>query len=417
MKEKNTSYHYPKHPEEIKFPIYPGQLSGISRLHAAKSLFTATKSRLAEKLEKRYEKGVVLTSSGSAALVLALTYSGAGPGKEVILSSFNCPNVIDAVLQCGATPVFAQLEFDLSLSVSDARKKATRHTCAIILTHVYGRSENPEIIDWARANGIYIIDDAAQAMFTKQAGVYAGGLGDFGILSFGPSKPLASIGGGALIATKDFLCQQDRPPMEQRRQVIADYKHYMKNQRMQALMKRKHPQPISYVMKKTGLVPSMKVSKLEVLPQSPSVVSVLRMHPSREAIIENQLSKIDQLIKASAKNIETARERFEQAETTYGVQMIQPKEGECLNYLTIVFPQEEERYACSVYLAEKGIQTCWNYLPLDLIPIYQTYATQADENPLWNRVLSLPFKPPLTEEQTRQIAETVLKYAEHQNKN
>ncbi len=45
-------------------------------------------------------------------------------------------------------------------------------------------------------------------MFTKQADTYAGGLGDFGVLSFGPSKPLASIGGGALIAPKEWLRQK-----------------------------------------------------------------------------------------------------------------------------------------------------------------------------------------------------------------
>ncbi len=65
----------------------------------------------------------MLTSSGSAALVLALTYSGAGPGKEVIFSSFSCPNVIDAVLQSGATPVFAQLDEHLSLSFEDVKKE------------------------------------------------------------------------------------------------------------------------------------------------------------------------------------------------------------------------------------------------------------------------------------------------------
>lgn len=50
------------------------------------------------------------------------------------------------------------------------------------------------LIEWAKAKRIRVIDDAAQAMFTKQAGTFAGGLGDFGILSFGMSKPLGSIG-------------------------------------------------------------------------------------------------------------------------------------------------------------------------------------------------------------------------------
>ncbi|MES9776852.1 aminotransferase class V-fold PLP-dependent enzyme [Bacillus velezensis] len=416
MKDKSTNFHFPKNPEVVKYPVYPGQFSVSGRLRAVKHLLTAGQSGLTEKLEKRYGKGVVLTSSGSAALVLALTYSGAGPGKEVIFSSFSCPNVIDAVLQSGATPVFAQLDEHLSLSFEDVKQKVTRQTCAVILTHVYGRRENTAIIDWAKKNGIAVIDDAAQAMFTKQADTFAGGLGDFGILSFGPSKPLASIGGGALIAPKEWLRQKANLPMEQRSQVAADYRIYIRNQRIQAVMKRKRHHPISYMFRKAGAMPSMKATKLEALPDKPAVVPVLRMHPAREAIIDDQLSRMDQLVTASLQNLETAGEIFAKAEETNGIRMIQPQEGEHLNYLTIVFPRDEERYGCSVYLAERGIQTCWNYLPLGRIPIYETYAEEGGEDPLWKRVLSLPFKPPLQKEQVRYIAESVLSYCEQQNK-
>ncbi|WP_163113472.1 aminotransferase class V-fold PLP-dependent enzyme [Bacillus velezensis] len=416
MKDKSTNFHFPKNPEVVKYPVYPGQFSVSGRLRAVKHLLTAGQSGLTEKLEKRYGKGVVLTSSGSAALVLALTYSGAGPGKEVIFSSFSCPNVIDAVLQSGATPVFAQLDEHLFLSFEDVKKKVTRRTCAVILTHVYGRRENTAIIDWAKENGIAVIDDAAQAMFTKQADTFAGGLGDFGILSFGPSKPLASIGGGALIAPKEWLRQKANLPMEQRSQVAADYRIYIRNQRIQAVMKRKRHHPISYMFRKAGAMPSMKATKLEALPDKPAVVPVLRMHPAREAIIDDQLSRMDQLVTASLRNLETAGEIFAKAEETNGIRMIQPQEGEHLNYLTVVFPRDEERYGCSVYLAERGIQTCWNYLPLERIPIYETYAGEGGEDPLWKRVLSLPFKPPLQKKQVRYIAESVLSYCEQQNK-
>lgn len=416
MRDTSTNFHFPKNPEEIKYPIYPGQFSVSGRLRAVKHLLTAGQSGLNEKLEKRYGKGIVLTSSGSAALVLALTYSGAGPGKEVIFSSFSCPNVIDAVLQSGAAPVFAKLDEQLSLSFEDVKKKVTRQTCAVILTHVYGRRENTAIIDWAKENGIAVIDDAAQAMFTKQADTFAGGLGDFGILSFGPSKPLASIGGGALIAPKEWLRQKANLPMEQRSQVAADYRIYIRNQRIQAVMKRKRHHPISYMFRKAGAMPSMKATKLEALPDKPAVVPVLRMHPAREAIIDDQLSRMDQLVTASLRNLETAGEIFAKAGETNGIRMIQPQEGEHLNYLTIVFPRDEERYGCSVYLAERGIQTCWNYLPLGRIPIYETYAGEGGEDPLWKRVLSLPFKPPLQKEQVRYIAESVLSYYEQKNK-
>lgn len=204
--------------------------------------------------------------------------------------------------------------------------------------------------------------------------------------------------------------------MEQRSQVAADYRIYIRNQRIQAVMKRKRHHPISYMFRKAGAMPSMKATKLEALPDKPAVVPVLRMHPAREAIIDDQLSRIDQLVTASLRNLQTAGEIFAKAGETNGIRMIQPQEGEHLNYLTIVFPRDEERYGCSVYLAERGIQTCWNYLPLGRIPIYETYAGEGGEDPLWKRVLSLPFKPPLQKKQVRYIAESVLSYCEQQNK-
>lgn len=173
---------------------------------------------------------------------------------------------------------------------------------------------------------------------------------------------------------------------------------------------------LSFLFRKTGVQTSMKTSKLEVLPKKPATVPLLRMHPVRQAIIEYQLSKMERLVRESSRNLETARYIFAQAEELYGIKMIEPQEGESLNYLTIVFSQEGERYDCSAYLAAKGIQTCWNYLPLHLIPLYQPYSRQEDEHSLWKRVLSLPFKPPLGTEQVKYIAETVLAYAEQKNK-
>lgn len=59
---------------------------------------------------------------------------------------------------------------------------------------MYGCHEDLEVINWARDNDIYIIDDAAQAMFSYQNEKLIGSLGDIGILSFGGTKPIPSIG-------------------------------------------------------------------------------------------------------------------------------------------------------------------------------------------------------------------------------
>ncbi|PFU35772.1 dTDP-4-dehydro-6-deoxy-D-glucose 4-aminotransferase, partial [Bacillus cereus] len=69
-----------------------------------------------------------------------------------------------------------------------------------------------------------------------------------------------------------------------------------------------------------------------------------------------------------------------------------------------------------VHLAEKGIQTCWNYLPLSEIPIFSKYATESENiDFLWPRVLSIPFKYPLVDKDLKYICSQILKYLENKN--
>ncbi|MEM5649679.1 aminotransferase class V-fold PLP-dependent enzyme [Bacillus cereus] len=137
---------------------------------------------------------MVLTNSGTSALVVGLKYLKVAKGDEVILSNFNCPNVIEAILTVGAKPVLIDLNTNHSISLNKIKKHWNANTKAIILTHLYGCHDDLDIIDWARENNIYIIDDAAQAMFSYQNGKPVGSLGDIGILSFGGTKPIPSIG-------------------------------------------------------------------------------------------------------------------------------------------------------------------------------------------------------------------------------
>ncbi|MED3347068.1 DegT/DnrJ/EryC1/StrS family aminotransferase, partial [Bacillus thuringiensis] len=107
---------------------------------------------------------------------------------------------------------------------------------------------------------------------------------------------------------------------------------------------------------------------------------------------------------------------LQEIEEKYGVKIIFSAQNVYLNYFTIIFKESSDRYECSVHLAEKGIQTCWNYLPLSEIPIFSKYATESENiDYLWPRVLSIPFKYPLVNKDLKYICSQILKYLENKN--
>ncbi len=82
---------------------------------------------------------VLLTDSGTSALVLALECLNIGPEDEVLLATFNCPQVIDAILAVGAVPVL--IDSDPATGASDPAsmvRAVTGRTRAIVLTHQFG---------------------------------------------------------------------------------------------------------------------------------------------------------------------------------------------------------------------------------------------------------------------------------------
>lgn len=143
---------------------------------------------------------VMTTNLGRTALILGLKAIGLEKGAGVILPTIICPTVIRAVLQADCRPILVDVERNLHLSVNildSCQEKAH----AVIVPHLYGLSAPIlEIREWSKRAGLYLIDDAAQAVGISIGGKYLGTFGDFGILSFGPFKSLSAPRGGALIS-------------------------------------------------------------------------------------------------------------------------------------------------------------------------------------------------------------------------
>ena len=147
----------------------------------------------------------VAVGSGTDALRLALEALGIGPGDEVITTPFTFIATAEMVSQIGAVPVFVDIDPETyAIDPRDVEKHLSARTRAIIPVHLYGHpADMTAILELAKPRGIFVIEDAAQAVGAEHRGRRAGGIGDLGCFSFYPTKNLGAYGDAGLITTND----------------------------------------------------------------------------------------------------------------------------------------------------------------------------------------------------------------------
>ncbi len=163
-----------------------------------------------EKLVSRLSKYtgsdyLFLAPSGTDAIIKSLSVLNLPPDAEVIVPSFCCRAVSDAVIRSGFKPVFSDVSIDnYNITVSDIEKVFTDKTAAVIVVHLFGQpAPIDEINDYARQKSVFVIEDAAQSFGgAYKNGAKLGILGDVGILSFGYEKIIDAGGGGAILTNR-----------------------------------------------------------------------------------------------------------------------------------------------------------------------------------------------------------------------
>jgi dTDP-4-amino-4,6-dideoxygalactose transaminase len=149
-------------------------------------------------------------SSGTDALLAALMALGLGPGDEVVTSPYTFFATAGAVSRLGATPVFADIEpagFGLDPAAIEAA--ITARTVGLVPVHLFGQAaELRPILDLAARRGLWVLEDAAQAIGARYRGDGAGTLGAAGVLSFFPAKNLGALGDAGAVVTKDAALAQ-----------------------------------------------------------------------------------------------------------------------------------------------------------------------------------------------------------------
>lgn len=150
-------------------------------------------------------KHAIAVNSGTDALVIALKALDIGKGDEVLVPDFTFVATATAVLLAGATPVLVDVEPEtFMMDMEAAQAKLTKKTKAIIPVHLYGQAMNmTAVMQFAKQAKLKVVEDTAQAIGATWNRQAAGTFGDFGCLSFFPTKNFGAIGDGGMLLTND----------------------------------------------------------------------------------------------------------------------------------------------------------------------------------------------------------------------
>ncbi len=152
----------------------------------------------------------ICTTNGTTALHLALVSAGIKPGDEVIIPTFTMIATAFAIIYTGAKPVFIDSEPETyNMDVTQIEEKITPKTKAIMPVHIYGHPcDMDPIMEVAKKNNLWVIEDAAEAHGAEYKGRKTGGIGHIGCFSFYANKIITTGEGGMVVTSDEKIAQK-----------------------------------------------------------------------------------------------------------------------------------------------------------------------------------------------------------------
>jgi len=307
----------------------------------------------------------ISVANGTDALYISMKMLGIGPGDEVITTAHSWISTSETIIQTGATPVFVDIEEDyFTIDPKEIEKKISAKTKAIIPVHIYGQMcDMPRIMEIAEENGLYVIEDCAQAHFSEINSIRAGLHGTTGTFSFYPGKNLGAYGDAGAILTNDH-------------DLAIKLKMYANHG---ALVKHQHE------------IDGIN-SRLDTLQ-----AAILRV-------------KLKHILKWTEKRQEKAA-LYNELLTNAAVTIPKVRSNSRHSYHLYVI-RSEQRDQLRTYLKDHGIPTVLHYPRiLPLLKPYEHLGYSAEDFPVAYRyqqeICSIPIFPELTMEQAQYIAETI----------
>jgi dTDP-4-amino-4,6-dideoxygalactose transaminase len=144
-------------------------------------------------------------ANGTTAITVGLRALGIGPGDEVLVPNHTFIGTAEPVVEVGANPVLVDIDEEYrQIDLNAAERKITHKTKAIIPVHLYGFPEPmDQLMEFARAHNLQVIEDCAQAHLAKWKGRAVGTFGAAGTFSFYPGKNLGAMGDAGFFVSQD----------------------------------------------------------------------------------------------------------------------------------------------------------------------------------------------------------------------
>jgi dTDP-4-amino-4,6-dideoxygalactose transaminase len=313
----------------------------------------------------------VAVNSCTAGLHLALTTLGIGPGDEVLVPSLSFVATANAVIYCGATPIFVDIgSLDVPLmSVDDAATRCTERTKAVIVMHYAGYLADADAWrEFADQRGISLIEDSAHAVGAARSRIF----GDFAVFSFFGNKNMTTAEGGMILGADGELMTAAR-------------------------MGRGHGMTTSTVQRLNG--------------QGPYDVTMLgfnyRMTELSAALGLAQLRKLPGW---NARR-KTLSARYRQLLSDSGISTPFTRHGPSTHHIfPVLLPESADRAQVIAALRQEGIQTSLHYPPIHSLSWYR-HRDPGVHLPVTemfsSRELTLPLHPKMDDAQVECVAHTL----------
>ncbi len=314
----------------------------------------------------------VAVSSGTAALHCALYAINLKPGDEVITVPFTFVATANCILMSGGKIVFTDIDEEtFNISPEQIKNKITKKTKAIIAVDLYGQTYDYDAVKKiAKENGLFLIEDASQAVGAEDKGRKAGTLGDIGCFSFYATKNLMTGEGGMVVTNKKEYADR-----------VRMFRHHGQTED-----KRYEYLDLGYNYRMTDFVAALGIEQLKKIKK----LNILR-RKNAQYFMQN-LKGIKGLILPKVKK--GKRHVFHQFTIR----------------VTPDFKMTRDEFAS--YLKEKGI-FCGIYYPkpLHLHAHFQRLGYKKGDFPVSERmsdeVLSLPVHPYLTQSELKYIVKVI----------
>ncbi|MFK7903321.1 MAG: DegT/DnrJ/EryC1/StrS family aminotransferase [Nitratireductor sp.] len=307
----------------------------------------------------------VLASNGTLAIYLALKALGIGPGDEVLVQNVSFIASANAIEMVGAKPVFVDIPAFNDLTIDLDKIKINPNTKGLMIAHLFGTacSNTEAVVEFCKKNNLYMIEDAAQALYISNGTNQCGNFGDVATFSFYADKTITTAEGG-------FVCTKHEDVFERMT--------YLRNQGRKSSGTFVHPE-IGYNFRMTDLQCALGLS---------------------------QMKKIDH-IRTQKQLLATNYRKYLGDKVEY---LVIREDFDYIPFRVIVFVDDAEKTMAHMNAA--GIEPRSMFYPFHKQPCYEHYELKASDFPnseaCFKRGICLPTWVGLSEEQIAYTCEKLL---------